>query len=129
MAETSGNRPAVILGDLNAGHAYPGQEIVAEGEETLDLLEASFAPAYTSAYLETPLCTFCSTNPVTNPDNDPDKTSRWIDHILLKSLSSGSVLSTERVYDEDVVQVGTPADPMMVPLSDHFGMRSVIRVP
>jgi endonuclease/exonuclease/phosphatase family metal-dependent hydrolase len=125
VATTSGDRPAVILGDLNAGHAYPDQDIVAEGEATLTLLEASFEPAYTADYLAAPLCTSCSTNPVTNPDNDAMATSVWIDHILLGNLPSNSVRSTERVYDEDVVPVGDQT----VPLSDHFGMRSVITVP
>jgi len=123
VTETSDNRPAVILGDLNSGRAFPQQDIVAEGEETLILLEAVYAPAYTTDY--TPLCTFCSTNPVTNPGNDPDETSVWIDHILLDKLPAASVVSTERVYDEDVVPVGDQT----VPLSDHFGMRSVITVP
>lgn len=121
VTETSGNRPAVILGDLNAGHAFPEEGIVAQSEATLDLLESVFEPAYTADYA--PLCTFCSgTNPVTDPD-DP---IGWIDHILLDNLPSGSVLSTERVFDDDVVPVDNQT---MVPLSDHFGMRSVIRVP
>jgi len=123
--DTSGSRPAVILGDLNTGRAYPTQEIVAEGAETLELLEAAFTPAYTADYLAAPLCTFCSTNPVNNPDSDPEETSVWIDHILLGNLSSDSVRSTERVYDENVVPVGDQT----VPLSDHFGIRSVITVP
>ena len=127
VTETSDTRPAVILGDLNSGRAFPQQDIVAEGEETLILLEAVYAPAYTTDY--TPLCTFCSTNPVTNPSGDPDETSSWIDHILLNTLSSDSVVSTERVYDEDVVPVVTAQGQIMVPLSDHFGMRSVITVP
>jgi len=33
--------------------------------------------------------------------------------------------STARVFDEDVV----PVDETLVPLSDHFGIRSVIVVP
>ncbi|KPK15903.1 MAG: hypothetical protein AMJ62_07885 [Myxococcales bacterium SG8_38] len=118
VTSTSGDRPAVILGDLNAGHAYPAEDIVAEGEPTLDLLETEFEPAYVSSY--TPQCTFCSTNPVTDAE-----TSSWIDHILLYNLASDAVLSTARVYDEAVV----PVDSQTVPLSDHFGMRSVISVP
>ncbi len=81
--------------------------------------------ALLAAYLGAPLCTFCSTNPVTNPDSDPNATSVWIDHILLDNLPSSSVRSTARVFDKDVVPVGDE----MVPLSDHFGMRSVITVP
>jgi endonuclease/exonuclease/phosphatase family metal-dependent hydrolase len=122
VTETSGSRPAVILGDFNAGRAYPAEDIVAEGEETLNILESSFSPAYTDAY--TPLCTYCSSNPVTNPTGDLT-TSVWIDHILLYNLESDSVLATERIFDQDVV----PVDGMTVPLSDHFGMRSVIVVP
>jgi len=124
---TSGDRPSVILGDFNAGLAFPAQGIVGEGEETFDLLAAAFAPAYTTDYA--PLCTFCSTNPVTNPDNDPAATSVWIDHILLGNLPADSVLSTERIFDEDVVPVVGDAGEMLVPLSDHFGIRSVIVVP
>jgi endonuclease/exonuclease/phosphatase family metal-dependent hydrolase len=118
VKETSGDRPAVIMGDLNASHEFPDQDIVAEGEATLALLETEFEPAYASAY--TPQCTFCSDNPVTDA-----AVSSWIDHILLYNLASESVLSTERIFDEDVV----PVPGAMVPLSDHFGMRSVIVVP
>lgn len=123
VSESSGDRAAVVLGDFNAGRAYPAEDIVAEGEATLDLLETVFTPAYTSDYA--PLCTFCSTNPVTNPDEDPAATSVWIDHILLGNVASDAVVSTERVFDEDVV----PVDGATVPLSDHFGVRSVIVVP
>jgi endonuclease/exonuclease/phosphatase family metal-dependent hydrolase len=118
---TSGDTPAVILGDLNAGHDFSAEEIVAEGEPTLNLLESVFPPAYTTDYV--PQCTFCITNPVTDPA--PESVSAWIDHILLYNMTAESVIATNRTFDEDVV----PVDDMMVPLSDHFGMQSVIRVP
>ena len=76
-------------------------------------------------WLEVYRNTSSSTNPVTNPTDDPDERSVWIDHIQLHNLASDSVLSTARIFDEDVVPVGDE----MVPLSDHFGMRSVIDVP
>ena len=126
VASTSGNRPAVILGDMNAGLGFPANDIVAEGEETFNVLDAAYVPAYTAEYLSAPLCTFCSTNPVTNPDNDPEATSVWIDHIFLYNLDQSSVSSTARIFDQDVVPV---EGDMLVPLSDHFGMRSVIVVP
>ena len=100
---------------------FPGDEASPRLEgrpRTVDILESAFEMAYTADY--EPLCTFCSTNPVTDTEN-----SVWIDHILLHNLSADAVLSTERVYDEDVVDVG---EEQMVPLSDHFGMRSVIVV-
>ncbi|MGB8330162.1 MAG: hypothetical protein WCE62_08525, partial [Polyangiales bacterium] len=127
--DTSDGRPAVILGDLNAGYAYPDEDIVAEGVPTLDILEAAFPPAYTAEYLDAPLCTFCSSNPVTNPGGDPRATSGWIDHILLYNLATDSVQSTARVLDENVVPVETENGQMLVPLSDHYGLRSVIVVP
>ncbi|MGB8221861.1 MAG: endonuclease/exonuclease/phosphatase family protein [Polyangiales bacterium] len=121
--QTSGSRQAVILGDFNSGHAYPAESIAAEAEPTLNILESAFSPAYTASY--TPLCTYCSANPVTNPNADPNVASVWIDQILLDNFASDSVLSTARIFDQDVV----PAGGMMVPLSDHYGMRSVISVP
>jgi endonuclease/exonuclease/phosphatase family metal-dependent hydrolase len=118
---TSGETPAVILGDLNAGRDYPAQDIFADGEAALDLLETAFTPAYTADYV--PQCTFCVSNPVREPG--ADDVSNWIDHIHLYNLPATSVVTTERTFDEDVL----PVDDMMVPLSDHFGMRSVINVP
>jgi endonuclease/exonuclease/phosphatase family metal-dependent hydrolase len=119
VASTSNNLPAVILGDFNAGLAFPGDDIVGEGEETFNVLGAAYTPAYTTDY--TPLCTFCSTNPVTDTES-----SVWIDHIFLYNLTQSSVTSTARIFDEAVVPV---EGDMLVPLSDHFGMRSVIEVP
>ncbi len=119
VEETSGDRPAVILGDLNAGLAFEDEDIAGEGEATFELLAAAYTPAYTDDY--TPLCTFCSTNPVTDTES-----SVWIDHILLNALDADAVTATERVFDEEVVPVEGVG---MVPLSDHFGIRSVIVVP
>ena len=150
----SGETPAAILGDLNTGHAFP-PDIAAEAEPTLDLLETVFVPAYTADYA--PECTFCTSNPV--GDAGPDDVSVWIDHILLYNLPAESVIATKRTFDENVVPVqggaggaggmggaggtggaggnggaggagGTGgAGEMLVPLSDHFGMQSVILVP
>jgi hypothetical protein len=65
-----------------------------------------------------------TTNPVTDT-----VASVWIDHIFLQSLSADDIVSTARIFDEDVVPVEGENGPMMVPLSDHFGMRSVVSVP
>lgn len=50
----------------------------------------------------------------------------WIDHIFLYNLPQSAVASTARIFDEDVVPV---EGDVLVPLSDHFGMRSVVVVP
>lgn len=119
VQDRSGDSPAVILGDFNTGRAYPDQGISEEGEATLGLLETSFPAALAADY--EPLCTFCEDNPVTD-----SASSVWIDHILLNGLTSDAVQSTVRTFDEAVVPVGGDE---LVPLSDHYGLRSVIRVP
>jgi len=119
VQDQSGDAPAVILGDFNTGRAYPDQGISEEGEGTLGLLEASFPAALAAGY--EPVCTFCEDNPVAD-----SASSVWIDHILLNGLTSDSVQSTVRTFDQAVVPVGGDE---LVPLSDHYGLRSVIRVP
>ena len=132
MEATSGDTPAVILGDMNTGRAFP-PDIVAEGAPSLDLLETVFTPAYTADYV--PECTFCSEaiNPINGPEcpagvSPPPSgctATVWIDHILLYNLSADSVTATARTFDENVV----PVDGTMIPLSDHYGLQSVISVP
>jgi endonuclease/exonuclease/phosphatase family metal-dependent hydrolase len=118
----SGESPAVILGDLNSGHGFTEADIVAEGEPTLDLLEEAFTPAYPADY--EPLCTYCGDNPLIDAE-----TSVWIDQILLHQLDRSVVRSTERTFDEPSVEVDTPDGAMLIPLSDHYGIRSVIELP
>jgi endonuclease/exonuclease/phosphatase family metal-dependent hydrolase len=134
VQNVSGSRPAVIFGDLNAGRTYivdptdPDTWIFSEGAPTLDLLESVFTPAYATDY--TPLCTFCSFNPVTNPDDDPLARSVWIDHIHMYNLPAAAVTATDRTFDQAVLTVPDGAGGTIdIPLSDHYGMRSVIDVP
>ncbi len=114
----SGTGRAVIMGDLNAGRAFPEASIVAEGAPTLDLLETVFAPGYEAAY--EPTCTFCTSNPITDT-----LVSVWIDHILLHNIAADAVTATKRTFDENVLSVGGE----MIPLSDHYGIRSVLSLP
>jgi len=133
VQQTSGTRPAVVLGDINAGREVTdaGGQIVlyAEGEPTLDVLESVLTLGAVANY--EPLCTFCDTNPLNGVE---DTLPVWIDHIHLYGLDASTVVSTERNFDEFVVPVqiddgmgGTTG--ALVPLSDHYGMRSVIVVP
>ena len=115
---TSEDTPAIVLGDLNVGRGDEG--LMAEGEPVLDLLEEAFPPAYVADY--TPACTFC----VDNPNVGLDSNNGWIDHILMYNLTADAVTATKRTFDEDVVDIGGG---VMVPLSDHYGMQSVIQVP
>lgn len=125
VKQESGSSPAVILGDMNAGREYASASppIMSEGAATLDLLETEFVHAVTPDYA--PLCTYCDTN----GNNDTD-TPEWIDHIYMFNLDASSVLSSKRVYDDDVVPVDDGnGGTINVPLSDHYGMRAVISVP
>ncbi|MDH3845069.1 MAG: endonuclease/exonuclease/phosphatase family protein, partial [Myxococcales bacterium] len=128
VQSVSGSRPAVILGDLNTGRGYfddPGNAIFPEGEPTLDLLESVFTPAYAADY--TPACTFCQENPVAGIEREA---TVWIDHIHMYNLPATAVTATERTFDQNVLTVpdGTGGT-IDIPLSDHYGMRSVIVVP
>lgn len=129
VKQQSGSRPAVILGDMNAGYDFPDATppIIGEGQTTLELLQGTFTPALTASY--EPLCTYCDTN----ANNDTDAPS-WIDHILLYNIDAAAVKESKRVYDEAIVPVevddgngGTTT--VQVPLSDHYGMRAVLSIP
>jgi endonuclease/exonuclease/phosphatase family metal-dependent hydrolase len=128
VENVSGNQPAVILGDLNAGRGYfsdPNNFIFPEGEATLDLLEGTFTPAYAASY--TPACTFCQSNPVAGVEREE---TVWIDHIHMYNLPASAVTATERTFDQNVLTVPDGSGGTMdIPLSDHYGMRSVIDVP
>jgi hypothetical protein len=133
VQQTSGARPAVVLGDINAGREVRDVNgdivLYAEGEPTLDVLESVFTLGAAADY--EPLCTFCDTNSLNGVE---DTLPAWIDLIYLYQLDASTVVSTERTFDEDVVPVqvddgmgGTTN--LLVPLSDHYGLKSVIHVP
>jgi endonuclease/exonuclease/phosphatase family metal-dependent hydrolase len=117
-AET-GEGVALILGDFNTGRAA-AEGILPEAVETMDVLEAAFTPAVASGY--EPVCTHCPDNANTLGLADPV----WIDHIFMTGLDPAAVRSTERTFVEPVVPV--EGDPSSVPLSDHYGLRSVLDV-
>jgi hypothetical protein len=132
VQQTSGARPAVVLGDINAGREVRDVNgdivLYAEGEPTLDVLESVFTLGAAADY--EPLCTFCDTNSLNGVE---DTLPAWIDLIYLYQLGASTVVSTERTFDEDVVPVqvddgmgGTTN--LLVPLSDHYGLKSVIDV-
>ncbi len=133
VQQTSGTRRAVVLGDINAGREVTDVNgdivLYAEGEPTLDVLESVLTLGAAADY--EPLCTFCDTNPLNGVE---DTLPAWIDLIYLYQLDASTVVSTERTFDEDVVPVqvddgmgGTTN--LLVPLSDHYGLKSVIHVP
>lgn len=127
VATMSANRPAVILGDFNSGHAYnEGQAggFHAEAEATISLLESQFTAALVPGF--TPKCTHCADNANVNKADTSD--SVWIDHIFLANLPAEAIQHSMRTYDEPVVDVTVEGAPSQVPLSDHYGLRSVVTI-
>ena len=110
----SGDRPAVILGDFNAGRAVAGTELQDEGVETV----AVFESAFTLASPEPPVCTFCPANGNNVEDTEPV----FIDQIWLYGDLEASGVA--RTFDEDIV----PVEGGIVPLSDHYGLKAEIEV-
>ena len=103
-----------------------GTLLPAYGAKTLAAL-ASFQEAVSASYV--PSCTFC----VSNQNTDADQNS-WIDHIFLSGFSAGVTVTTSRTFDTDVVvgmrraADGSHTVAGKVPLSDHYGIRSTVRV-
>ena len=136
VSSKSGTKRAIVMGDLNAtpedkahGIGDPGDAgklLPAYGAKTLAVL-ASFQEAVSASYV--PSCTFC----VANHNTDGDQNS-WIDHIFLSSFAPASTVSAKRTFDEDIVDGMRRADDGShtvagkVPLSDHYGVRAVVRV-
>ncbi len=118
VAARSGTEtPAFILGDMNTGRPYM-DVLEGEGVPTLDALEAAFTLAVTPDYV--PACTHCPDNANVSDASVPV----WIDHILMTNVPAENVLSTLLTYDEPTVDAGGT----MVPISDHYGRRSVVTI-
>ncbi len=129
VTKTSGNGRAVILGDFNASRTDVAAGISLKGGDglaTLDTLEQAFTPAVAANFK--PECTFCTTNPnMTLADVADD--SKSIDRIYMKSIAATAVTSTAVTRKAATIDGVNEADdnkPVKVPLSDHYGLQSVI---
>ncbi len=117
-ARTGSDRPAFILGDFNTGVEDMANGLAAEYPETYQFLAGQFTPAVAADFV--PSCTFCGSNP-----NVGGSDAVWIDHIFMLNVDASAVVSTEVTYEEAVVD----AEGMMVPLSDHYGLSTVVTLP
>ncbi|MDZ4065121.1 MAG: endonuclease/exonuclease/phosphatase family protein, partial [Coriobacteriia bacterium] len=129
VSKHSAGRRAVVLGDFNTGHEYRVNDRMvmrAEGEEAISLLESHFEEALVPDYV--PACTFCSSNPLTLLTKEWE--SAWVDHIFLQGIPKEAVISSMRTLEEEVVSVGVTgtAEELKVPVSDHYGMRTVVEL-
>jgi len=117
----SAARPAFVLGDFNAGRSHQvGSDfvIVSEALATYELLAGAFTEAVSADY--EPVCTYCPTNSLNGAGTNPV----WIDLIFMANVDAEQIVETTRILDQDVVEVEGGAS--RVPLSDHYGLRSVV---
>lgn len=77
----------------------------------------------------TPACTYCGSS-TENPLNDAGATaSFWSTHLFAEGLTPADVQSTERTFDDSrPVSILTPQGTLKTPISQHFGLRSVVTV-
>jgi endonuclease/exonuclease/phosphatase family metal-dependent hydrolase len=129
VAAKTGPGRALILGDFNASREVKdgtGTVIIkADATQSLDILDQSFTPAVAAGYA--PACTYCPDNGNVEP-NDPGA-PEWIDHIYTKGIPAAATKLTERLFTDAIVPAtSSMGAAVMVPLSDHYGLRSVITV-
>lgn len=127
VRRASGSRPAVVMGLTEGSREFAdgnGSALVAAnlGAASFRELERAFRLAVPGAF--PPSCTLCPQNPISG--SDPP--GYWDVQVWLHELSPARVDSADVVYGEPVVPV-EDADLDLVPLSQHYGMRAVVRIP
>ena len=131
-AKTGSSKRAIVLGDFNASTEYKDASGTVlskpEGESGYKLLVAAFPETVPAGY--TPACTFCGENPLIPAADKTAYTPEWIDHIFLSGIPAANTVSLVRTFMASTVAAKDPkgAD-VMVPLSDHYGLRAVITLP
>lgn len=120
----AGDRPALLMGDLNVGPEATGVEPTHE-----DIWNEVVARGFTvpPLDLERPYCTSCPTNTLHEPSDAP----HLIDHVLLRDPPGGLALTAscaDPVFDEAVEILGYGGETVTTHLSDHFGARVLLRV-
>ena len=130
--ETQDPRHRAIL----AGTLYVGPEVRGPEDDILveplrpDLysrLTSTFTPLAAPSYL--PECTACVDNPGGASFVGPILKGVWTSHLLGLGIRSHDVLSTERTFTTSTVAAEDHrGDPIRIPISQDYGLRSVIRI-
>jgi endonuclease/exonuclease/phosphatase family metal-dependent hydrolase len=112
---------AVVLGDTNCGPAHDPGVTAAFPENHAKFAAAGWADPYGDDPA-TP-CTFCGANPLVGDD-----TSELIDHAFVVGAVPTTEYEATRVLDQPVTLTigGAPVESR---LSDHYGVRVVVRPP
>jgi endonuclease/exonuclease/phosphatase family metal-dependent hydrolase len=122
----SGSRKAIILGDFNASPELKDQGIEAEAAEAYTLLTGKFTPALPAGFK--PACTYCGKGENVLASSGTSGPNTWIDHVFLKNIAAADVVSSTRTFTEPVVAVPPDSLATKLPLSDHFGVHTVITI-
>lgn len=124
-ASVRGETPQVVLGDFNTGPELPGG-IAAEVPANYTLLKGSGNDVWYSIMAEvaTPLCTWCSDNPL-----NTESTTNLIDHVWLAGINWGNYKAVvSRVLDGPLA-LQVDGKPVQTKLSDHYGLQVELRGP
>lgn len=124
-------RKAIIVGSFYTGPEYfDGQTKVLEevNVETYNTLAGAFPLAVPQNYM--PVCTLCNDNLIlAPPGSNPKGASTWQSFVFLSGMPLTAVESANRFWTEPALTVTTPeTGEYDIPLSTHYGFRSVIRV-
>ena len=122
----SGSNKAIVLGDFNASPELKDQGIEPDGADAYAYLASKLTEAVPAGFK--PACTYCGKT--TNPLAGPNGPNTWIDHVFIRNIPVSDVISTARTFVDPVVQVASDAGAgtAKLPLSDHYGVHTVINI-
>lgn len=125
---TATSTRAILAGSLYAGPSYQ-DVIAAEESDNFSVFSSSLALGVPPDF--TPLCTNCGDNPIrTKTGETPNLPSYWSSYHLLKNIPVTAVRHSEVILTEANVtsSPGDGAQSDQIPISRHYGFRSVVRI-
>ncbi len=122
-------RKAVIVGTIYSGPAVATSNLSEVNVEAYNTISGAFPPAWPQDY--TPSCTLCNDNTLLHPPPATSTSESWQSFVFLSNIAATDVKSDSTFWKDQVVDVPKSAtDPTTykVPLSTHYGFRSVIKI-
>lgn len=124
LKERAGNRPQLLLGDLNTGPGLGHDVTEDEPRVWSRIVSLGFTSPATQA--DHPFCSVCSDNTQRQIEN-PNPGNHLIDHVLVRDPPGGSTLipvNVRRMFDADHLVYYRGYDGQLVEghLSDHYAV-------
>ncbi len=129
---SAAKRKALIVGSIYAGPSYYDGETKVLDEvnvQAYNTVSADFPLAVPQGYV--PTCTLCNDNPILSPPGSTPATGgSWQSFVFLHNLPITAAESVSIFWKETALSVINPAnqEPFDIPLSTHYGFRSVVRI-